>query len=66
MLNNNAALKYYTLYKGLFERTQCFTNGTVILQRSAIKIRYNIHPIKPYTFDTNIEYIMNENLYLTI
>ena len=31
-LDNNYALKYDTTYKGPFEITQCFTNGTVTLQ----------------------------------
>ena len=47
MLNNNAVFKYEIPYKGQFD---------IIHQ-----ISYNIHSIKPYTYDTNIEYIIAEN-----
>ena len=43
--------------------TQCWTNGTVTLQCGAIKIRYNILRINPYTSDTNVEDINPENIY---
>ena len=39
---------------------QCYTNITFNLQCSAIQISYNIFPIKPYTFDTNVEDINPE------
>ena len=55
MLNNNSAYKYETTYKVSFVITQCWTNGTVLLHCGAIKIRYNICFIKPYTSDTNVE-----------
>ena len=55
MLVKNTAFKYETPYKRPFEITQCCTNGTVTLHCGAIKIRYNIHHIKPHTYDTNIE-----------
>ena len=42
---------------------QCCTNGTVTLQYGPAKIRYNIHQIKPYTSDTNVEDINPENMY---
>ena len=42
MLDNNAAYKYETPYKGLFVIIQCRTNGRVTLQCVAIKNRYNI------------------------
>ena len=35
--------------------TQCWTNETVSLHCGAIKIRYNIRHIKPYTSDINVE-----------
>ena len=54
MLVNNNALRYEMTYKGPFEITQCCTNGTVLLQYDVIKIRYNIHCIKPYTSDKNV------------
>ena len=54
MLNNSAAYKYETPYKGPFVITQCWTNGMVTIQCDAIKIRHNIHRIKPYTSDTNV------------
>ena len=60
MLNNNAAFNYYTPYKGTFEMTQCWNKSTVTLQCGAIKIGYNIHCIKPYTSDTNVEDIISE------
>ena len=60
MLKNHAAYKYETPNKGPFMINQCCTNGTVILQCSATKMRYNIRPIKPYTSDTCIEDINPE------
>ena len=38
MLNNNAAFKYETPYKGLFEITLCWNNGTFILNYSTIQL----------------------------
>ena len=32
ILNNNIAFKYKTSYKGTFDITQCWNNGTVTLQ----------------------------------
>ena len=52
MVNNHTAYKYETPYKGPFVITQCFTNGTVMLQYRATENRYNIHLIKPYKLDT--------------
>ena len=63
MLNNSAAYKYETPYKGPFVITQCWTNGTITLQCDAIKIRHNIHQIKPYTSDKNVKDINPENVY---
>ena len=60
MLINNANLKYKYPYIGTFDITQCYTNGTVTLQYSAIKIRYNIGSTKPYTSDTNVEDFITE------
>ena len=57
MLNNNAAFKYEMTYKVPFYITQCCTNGIVTLRYGAIKIRYNIRCIQPYTSDTKVEYI---------
>ena len=62
MLGNHSACKYKTPYKGLFLITHCWTNDTVLLKYGAIKIRYNIHRIKPYKYDTNAEYINPENM----
>ena len=42
-------------YNKPFDKTQCWTNVTVILQCGAIKIRHNIRCINPYTSDTNVE-----------
>ena len=57
MLDNISAFKYDTPYKVPFEITQYWANITVTLQCVAIKIRYNTHHIKPYTYDTNVESI---------
>ena len=62
MLNNNCAYKYETPYKGPSVINTCWTNGTVTLQYSPEKIRHNIHQIKPYTCDTNVEDITAENM----
>ena len=43
--------------------TQCFTNGMVTLQCGAIQINYNICHIKPYIYDTNVEYSSSKNMY---
>ena len=56
MRNNHAAYKYEMTYKGTFLINQCWTNIMVTLQCGAIKIRYNICHINPYTSDTNVEY----------
>ena len=42
--------------------TLCCNNGTVTLKYGAIKIRQNIHQIKPYTSDKNVEDINPENM----
>ena len=54
MLNNYAAYKYETPHTDTFVIARCFMNGTVILQYGATEIRYNIHHIKPYKYDTNV------------
>ena len=66
MLINNSSYEYETPYKGTFVIMQCLNNGTVKLQCGATKIRYSIHCINPYTYDTNIEDINFENIYMTI
>ena len=43
-------------YKSSFVITECFTNGMVMLQCSAIKITHNIRHIKPYKTNTKVEY----------
>ena len=48
-------------YKVAFVITQCWINGTDILQYVAIKIRHNILQIKPYNSGTNVEAINPEN-----
>ena len=60
MLNNNAAIKYENLHRDTFEITQYWTNDTVTLQCEKIKSGYNIRWIKPYTTDTNVEYIITK------
>ena len=61
MLNNIAAYKYETPYRGPFVIPWFFTNGTVNLQQGATKFRYNIRRIKPYKSNTNVEDIKPEN-----
>ena len=63
MLNNYTAYKYETPYKGPFVITQCFANGTVMLQCGAIKITYNIRRIKPYKSGTKVEDSNSINMY---
>ena len=60
MINNHAAYKYETPYKGHFFIKKCCTNGTVALQYGVIKIRCNMFFIKPYKSYTNIEDINPE------
>ena len=57
MLVNNAAYSNETSYNDPYVITKCCTNGTVSLQRGAIKLRHKLHRIKPYKSDTNIENI---------
>ena len=52
---NYTAFKYENPYKDPFKIIQCWTNGTISLQCGEIKIRYNIHHIKTYESDTNVE-----------
>ena len=54
-LKNQIVYEYKTLYKGTFVITQCFTNGTVILQYGGTEMRYNIRCNKPYKLDTKVE-----------
>ena len=62
MLTNNTTYKHETPYKGLFVKTQCFTNDTVNLQCDPTKIRHNIHRMKPYKSDTKVEDIRSNNM----
>ena len=62
MLTKHTANKYDTPYKGSFVIVQCFTNGMVNLQCGPTNIRYNIHQIKPYNLDNNIEYSISINM----
>ena len=54
VINSHSASKYETPYKSPFVITHCWTNGTIALQCGAIKIKDNIHHIKPHTYDTNL------------
>ena len=54
MLNNHAAYKYETPYKGPFVIKKRWNNSTVILQYDTSKMRYNMRRIKPYTYDRNV------------
>ena len=65
MLNNYAAYKYETPYKGPFVIMHCFANSMVKLQCGAIKSRYKICRINPYKNDTNVEDI-NYQLYTSV
>ena len=62
MINNHAAHKYETPYKGQFLITRYFTNGTVNIQYGPTKIRYNIRWINTYKYDTKVEDINPENM----
>ena len=62
MITNHTTYKYETPYKGPFVITQCFINGTVNLHCVLIKIRYNIHRINPYKYDTKVEDISSKNI----
>ena len=53
ILDNNAACKYKTPYKGPFEIMQ--SNGMIPLQHFAIKIGNNVRQIKTHTYNTNVE-----------
>ena len=55
MLINNDDFKYEMTYKDPFEINQCWNDETVALHCGDIKIGYNIHYVKPYTSDKNIE-----------
>ena len=61
MLTNNVDFKNKPPYLGPFDIIQCWTNNMVPFQYGASKTRYNIHRIKPYTYDTNVEDIIAEN-----
>ena len=62
MINNSAAYKNETPHTGPFVITQCFTNGTVILQYGAIIIRHSISQIKPCKSDTKVDDICPKNM----
>ena len=62
MLNDHAAYKHETPYKGPFVIKKCWTNGTVNIQYSAIKIRHNIRQIKPYKSNTKVGDINPKNM----
>ena len=63
MLTNHTAYKYEIPYNGPFVITHFFANVTVKLQNGATKIKYNIHRINPYKFDTKVEYYSSKNMY---
>ena len=60
---SSTAYKYKTPYKVPLVITQCWTNVISTLQCVAIKFRHNISHIKSYKYDTNVEYIIPENMY---
>ena len=62
MLNNHAAYKYKTPYKGPFFITRCWANGAIRIQYDLIQIRHNIRRIEPYKYDTNVEDIKPKNM----
>ena len=63
MLTNHTVYKYETPYRGPFVMTQCFTNGTVMLQYGVTQNQYNIRRIKPYKSDAKVEYPNSINMY---
>ena len=62
MLTNHTAYKYETPYNALFVMTQCFNNGTVMLQYYAKQSRHNIRRIKPYKLDTKVGDLISKNM----
>ena len=60
MLNNHTANIYETPYNGTFVILQCQTDGMVMSQCGAIKIRYNSRRIQTYPSDTNVDHINPE------
>ena len=62
MLTDHTSYKYGTPYKGSFVITQCFTNGTVMLQYGPKKISPNICRINPYKQDTKVEDISSKDM----
>ena len=60
MLNDHAAYKYETPYKGVFVITKFWTTFKVTLQYDAIQIMYNTRHIKPYKYVTNVKDINPE------
>ena len=57
MIDTRNAHKYETSYKSPFVITQLWTNGAFTLQCGGMKIRHNVHRVKPHTSNTNVEYI---------
>ena len=62
MITNHTAYKYETLSKGPFFIKNCFTNVTVNSICGAVQVRYNIHHIKTYKFDTKVEDIGSKQI----
>ena len=62
MVTNHTAYKYETPYKGPVVITQCFTNGRVNLRCGAVQMKYNIHRIKPYEYDTKVDDFSSKNM----
>ena len=63
MHNNNSVLKYEIPYKGQFLIMNFWANSASTLQMAAIKIRYNIHLIKPYKSDINIDFFLWKQMF---
>ena len=62
MFTDHNAYKYETPYKVPFVVTQCFINGTPMLEYCPTKIRHNIRRIKPYKSDTKVEDFISKNI----
>ena len=62
MITNHTAYTYETPYKCPFVITQCFTNGTVMLQYVLTKIGHNIRRIEAYKSGTKVEYFISKNM----
>ena len=48
LIKDRSAYKYETPFKGLYEKFQTWTNGTINVQTGVVTYRINIRIIRPY------------------